>query len=277
MNKEINIWWEGPFTQEEIVENKIDTENYDNTAEKVGLYQIYGIHPLYGTDVLLYIGRTKNNKGFANRLHKNRWETSYGSDNNNVNIYLGTIFTAAENKLETKEEYKQIEYAEVLLINAMKPAFNSSNIKSVGKKYIDMDYLINNLNSYKKIYPQLRSSYYWHDFLNIQIVDKLAKILSATIEDNNDFYGFDIKNNDNICFGIDYKIWNDENTPLVIGISRKAVEESVLNKETIFDCVSKDDDYYYLAITSDLKDEKIIENIENQLKAVENFLVSHAN
>jgi len=276
MNKEINIWWEGPFTQEEIVENKIDAKNYNNTANKVGLYQIYGIHPLYGNDVLLYIGRTKNNKGFASRLHNNRWETTYGSDNNNVNIYLGTIFTPNENKLELNEEYERIEYAEVLLINAMKPAYNSSNIKSVGK-YRDKDYLVNNLNSYKKIYPQLTSSYYWKDFLNIKIVEDLAEVLSIKIEDNDDFYGFDINNNDNIFFGIDYKIWNNENIPLVIGVFRKAIKESVLNQSPMLNCISKDDDYYYLEITSDLKDEKIIENIENQLKAVENFLVSNSN
>lgn len=271
MNKNIDIWWEGPFSQEEIVNNKINSNDYDNTADKVGLYQIYGIHPLYGNNVLLYIGRTKNNKGFASRLN-NRWETIYGSDNTNVRIYLGTIFTAAENNLTPEEEYERIEYAEVLLINAMKPAFNSSNIKSVGKKYIDKDYSVNNLNNYKNIYPQLTSGYYWSDFLNIQIVEQLAKTLSVEIEDTNDIYGFDIKENDNIFFGIDYKIWNDENIPLVIGIYKEAIKESSLSKSSLFEYACKDEDYYYLSITSNLKDEKVIEKIQEQLNKIVDFL-----
>jgi len=271
MSKEINIWWEGPFSQEEIINSKIDANNYDNTADKVGLYQIYGSHPLYGNNVLLYIGRTKNNKGFTSRLN-NRWEIIHDSDNTNVKIYLGTIFTAAENNLCIEDEYERIEFAEVLLINAMKPAFNSSNIKSVGKKYIDSDYIVNNLNNFKNIYPQLTSGYYWNDFLNIQIVEQLAEKLSVTIEDTNDLYGFSIEENDNVFFGIDYKIWNDENIPLVIGIYKEAIAEYSFKDSSLFEYVSQDEHYYYLAITSNLKDEKVIEKIQEQLNKIINFL-----
>ncbi len=276
MNKDINIWWEGPFSPEAVVDNKIDSNKYDNTADKIGLYQIYGTHPLYGNDVLLYIGRTRDNNGFASRLN-NRWETTYNSDNENVKIYLGRIFTDTENNLTIEEEYKQIEYAEVLLINAMKPALNSSNIKSVGKAYLDGDYSINNLNNYKSIYPQLTSSYYWNDFLNIKLVEQLAEILSAEVEDTDEIYGFDIKENDNVFFGIDYKIWNDENVPLVIGISREAIKESSLSKSPSFNDMFKDEDYYYLAITSNLKDKMVIENIQKQLDEIVNFLEKNTN
>ena len=283
MNKDINIWWEGPFSKEAVVDNKIDSNEYDNTADRIGLYQIYGTHPLYGNDVLLYIGRTKNNNGFASRLN-NRWETIYDSDNANVKIYLGTIFTDTENNLTTEEEYEQIEYAEVLLINAMKPALNSSNIKSVGKKYIDINknyldksYSVNNLNNYKSIYPQLTSGYYWNNFLNIHIVEQLAEIQSVKVKDTDEIYGFDIKENDNIFFGIDYKIWNDENIPLVFGIYKEAINESSLNESSLFEYVCKDEDYYYLAITSNLKDEKVIENIQKQLDKIVNFLETNTN
>ena len=53
MDKDINICWEDPFSPEVVVDNKIDSNEYDNTADKVGLYQICGTHPLYGNDVLL--------------------------------------------------------------------------------------------------------------------------------------------------------------------------------------------------------------------------------
>ncbi len=276
MNKDINIWWEGPFSKEAVVDNKIDSNEYDNTADRIGLYQIYGTHPLYGNDVLLYIGRTRDNNGFASRLY-NRWETIYDSDNANVKIYLGTIFTDAENNLTIEEEYEQIEYAEVLLINAMKPALNSSNIKSVGRKYIDEAYSVNNINDYKNIYPQLTSGYYWNDFVNIQIVEQLAEIQSVKVEDTDEIYGFDIKENDNIFFGIDYKIWNDENIPLVIGIAKEAIKESILKKSPLFKSFFKDEDYYYLGITSNLKDKMVIENIQKQLDNIVNFLETHTN
>ncbi len=77
--EEINIWWEGPFTQEEIIKNKINSKKYDNRATDIGLYQVYSSHPLYGADVLVYIGMTVAEGGFKSRL-TNRWVIENGND-----------------------------------------------------------------------------------------------------------------------------------------------------------------------------------------------------
>ena len=51
MNGEIiHIDWDGPYRIEEI--NELNDEKKD-----YGIYQIYGTHPVYGSNVLLYIGK----------------------------------------------------------------------------------------------------------------------------------------------------------------------------------------------------------------------------
>ncbi len=121
--KEINIWWEGPFTQDDIINDKIDSEQYDNKATDIGLYQVYSSHPLYGADVLVYIGMTVAKGGFKSRL-KNRWVIESGDDSENVKIYLGRIFSYSK-KIAKKDEITMIKQAESLLINALTPAFNT--------------------------------------------------------------------------------------------------------------------------------------------------------
>ncbi len=257
MTEEINIWWEGPFTAEEVVSKGINQKEYDNTADKIGLYQIYGTHPLYGNDVLLYIGRTKNK--FKNRL-RNRWVIENGNDSENVKIYLGTIYSPRET-ITDDDEKKKIEKAEVLLINALKPAYNSSNVQSVGKLYMENRYLVKNMNNYRNLYPILSSEYFLEDhILNIQYVDKLAEVYHANIEDKDEYYGFDIGTNDNIFVGVDYNCWNNEKIPLHIGI-HKEVDTMIL--EEIFRRYSKlqcEDEYLYIKAIDNL-DERIDDNI----------------
>ncbi|MBA1420974.1 MAG: hypothetical protein FAF03_09030 [Epsilonproteobacteria bacterium] len=261
--QEINIWWEGPFAQEEIIDNSIDKSKYDNTAEKIGLYQVYGSHPLYGNDVLLYIGRTKGKSGFKSRL-KNRWVIEYGNDANNVKIYLGTIYSDRMTIIP-QEENRQIDLAEVLLINALKPAYNSSNIQSVGTQYIEKKYLVKNMNNYRNLYPILSSEYFLEDdILNVVYVDKLAKIYNAKVVSQDEFYGFDVVTNDNIFVGIDYECWNAMNVPLHIGLHKDIGEDllrKIEKKYKQLHCKDKDEDYIYISAIDKL-DEHIDENIE---------------
>jgi hypothetical protein len=148
MDKEIeiiNINWEGPFSIDDILNNKIDSKKFAVKSDDIGLYQIYGSHPLYGSDILVYIGRTQNKNGFKSRL-KGRWVIENGTDANNVQIYLGTIFSDSK-KYNNKELNYCIEKAEILMINALKPAFNSSNIQSA--KDFEQDYIVYNHGSYR--------------------------------------------------------------------------------------------------------------------------------
>lgn len=50
MSYKIHIEWEGPKLLSDI--NNLNDPKYD-----YGVYQIYGGHPVYGTNILLYIGK----------------------------------------------------------------------------------------------------------------------------------------------------------------------------------------------------------------------------
>lgn len=220
--EEIKIFWEGPFNIEEIIEDRIDTK-YNVTAKNKGLYQVYGSHPLYGDGVLVYIGRTKYS--FKSRL-KDRWVIEHDSDAENVQIYLGTIFSDRI-KIEDKNIDKMIEKSEVLLINAMKPAYNSSNIQSANKDFIKDNFILHNEGNYRNIYPVLDSKYFWKPYKNFAIVNELADLYNIKeIVDEDEYYGFYLNEIDEfyvslnytLWFGVQYEEWNKSNIPLELQI-----------------------------------------------------------
>jgi hypothetical protein len=106
----IEIIWEGPFSAKDL----------KDLGNKKGLYQIYGTHPTYGSNSLLYIGKTEDN--FTNRIssHHNDW-LKYEYDE--IKIYLGTVHTS----LETGED-ATILLAEKLLIYYCVPGYNSNEL-----------------------------------------------------------------------------------------------------------------------------------------------------
>lgn len=216
--QEINIHWEGPFCIDDILENKIDQSKYAISGSSIGLYQIYGSHPLYGNGVLVYIGRTKDKKGFKSRL-KDRWVIENGNDSENVKVYLGTVFSDKV-ELKSNEIEKMIDKSEVLLINSLKPAFNSSNIQSVKEEMSRNRYIVYNYGNYRSLYPIVDSNYFWDEFKNYIIVDKLAKELGKKIVKEDDSYGFyfGIVGKYDIWFGVDYELWDKKNIPLTLQV-----------------------------------------------------------
>src|SRR5437773_399292 len=57
----IHIDWSGPHSLEEVAQF--------NGPSDWGIYQFYGGHPVYGSGVLLYIGKTESDPGgFAGRV-----------------------------------------------------------------------------------------------------------------------------------------------------------------------------------------------------------------
>ena len=273
--EEINIWWEGPFLINDILENKIDSSIYDNTADRKGLYQIYGIHPLYGSDKLLYIGKTKNESGFRSRL-KNRWIIENGCDDENIKIYLGTIFSFDEN-IKNKEN-NFIEKAEVLLINALKPAFNSSNIQSVDKKLIEQNYIVYNHNNYRDIYPILSTEYFWKNTnTNFLITDKLAQEFNnQKVNDKNEYYMFALPKNKNMLIGVNYDCWNKTKQPLQLAIDKKFIDdrqiEKIKSKFEILDYTDEHNQYYYISLAKNLKDKNIVKHIKNKICKIEKLI-----
>lgn len=275
--KEINIWWEGPFSKSQIINNKIDSAKYNNTSNRIGLYQIYGTHPLYGNDVLLYIGRTKSKKGFADRLNQ-RWEIEGGNDDENVKIYLGTIYSS-EVTITQAEENSLIDLSEVLLINALKPAFNSSNIKSVGKKYLENSYRVHNENNYRNLYPILSSEYFLQSTIgNENVTEILAKEYNADIKNKDTFYMFTLPSNENILIGIDYECWEQTKKPLHLAILKEGINKSIIKQlKKKFDFLNYEDDdeeCIYISLADNLKDENVIKEIKEKISDIERVIIS---
>lgn len=116
------------------------------------LYQAYGDSPIYGRDVLLYIGRTEN---FLQRT-KDHKKTDFNRVNN-LSLVKGTLEANDLKKLDPK---KAIKLAEALLITMLKPSLNSSNIKNThpllrGSK----NYIV--LNKGNRMDLPLEVSNYW--------------------------------------------------------------------------------------------------------------------
>ena len=265
--QEIIIYWYGPYSIEEII-GEIKVENEDiKLFKNKGLYQIYGFHPLYGNDVLLYIGKTEE-QSFTKRL-KNRYEIDYNSDSKNTKIYLGTI-TNTDKIINENEEIEYINISESLLINALKPAYNSSNVKSANKKLSDKEYIVYNEGNYKAIYPILSSKYFWKSWKNYEVLEKIAKIKNKKLFDDkeNEEYGFWYDDEEEkIWVGVNDYIWEQYKIPLQIAVSKE--NKKVLEKLGLSEFEGIDD-FLYINAIDDLKktnvESEILELIEEILK-----------
>ena len=60
MEKIYEVCWDGPYTKDTLDEISEEDNN------KYVLYKVYGSHPVYGNNVLLYIGMTE--RGIKIRL-----------------------------------------------------------------------------------------------------------------------------------------------------------------------------------------------------------------
>jgi len=116
----INILWEKIPFDIDFKSVKKKQADYD-----FGLYQIYGQHPAYGDNALLYIGKAQDSK-FSSRLNQ-RWEFIESSARP-TNILLGRIIKSknenVEHEWDIKDWKKMIGKAETLLIRSHTPAFN---------------------------------------------------------------------------------------------------------------------------------------------------------
>lgn len=127
----INIMWEGPLKLKKVYKK--------NGSSDRGVYQCYGYHPVYGLDVLLYIGKvtpqiakvTSQDRTFGIRLS----EEGFEGWNQAIQIYLGRIISITKEEHQSSDTNdedwrRKIDQAESLLIHACFPAYNSQGIKS---------------------------------------------------------------------------------------------------------------------------------------------------
>ena len=141
----IHIYWEGPFSLSNLNKLNDDTTDY-------GIYQIYGPHPSYCRNVLLYIGKA-NQQTFKTRIKQHDWET-WQYDEGRITIYVGRLYGLETPTMSIWE--KQINLAERLLISAHKPAFNSSGIGELSRKTDNLlrDVHILNWRNYADLLPE---------------------------------------------------------------------------------------------------------------------------
>ena len=122
--QQIHIEWQGPISWDDLARF---------TSEKdYGVYQICGGHVVYGSDVLLYIGKAER-QYFGSRIPQEKWWPD-NHDAARIRVYLGRL--AGEITPIDDIWGRQIDLAERLLIYACVPAYNAQ--KHLGKLDADL-------------------------------------------------------------------------------------------------------------------------------------------
>ncbi|MBC5852933.1 hypothetical protein H8Q88_18790 [Vibrio metschnikovii] len=143
---QIHIDWSGSYTLDEL-KGLTSSSDY-------GIYQIYGTHPVYGSDVLLYIGKADYQTLGVRIPQHDKW--AYTSDVNNIRVYIGRL--GSNLQVSESEWSKLIDLAERLLIYTHKPAYNSSCLNSVDKVPIIVH--VFNWGNYRSLLPEVSAFRY---------------------------------------------------------------------------------------------------------------------
>jgi hypothetical protein len=155
---DIHIFWDGPFSLKHVKELRNDSKDY-------GIYQIYGHHPLYGSHVLLYIGKARD-QTFGVRISQEGWDFVY--DPGNVELYVGRL---AGRKKVTEELWDElIDIAEPLLIHAHNPIYNSKYVNTLPEEKVGK-YHIHNWNRFRDLFPEVSGMRYTSKYDNISEED----------------------------------------------------------------------------------------------------------
>jgi hypothetical protein len=129
--KYIHIYWEGPFTLDQLSDLQDYTRDY-------GIYQIYGGHPVYGSMVLLYIGKVER-QTFSLRISQENWFINRNAGA--LKIYVGRL---AGLRQPTDEAWsKEIAIAEKLLIYTHAPAGNAQFINLNNDQALEDIHILN--------------------------------------------------------------------------------------------------------------------------------------
>lgn len=126
----IHIDWKGPYTYEELI-------NFSNTDD-IGVYQVYGSHVIYGSNVLLYIGMTVE-QSFHKRLIQEGW--NIGDNCSNYRFRLG--YLKKDRSRLSAQKNNDIQLAEKLMIFSIRPALNTSNTVCIDDEIFKNLHIIN--------------------------------------------------------------------------------------------------------------------------------------
>ena len=118
----IHIEWEGPYSLSQL-------DTLKDLRKDRGLYQIYGHHPVYGSNVLLYIGQTVG-RTFGERIQEHNFGGGSQEDRAHVEIYVGRL-KGATTTPSSDDWRNEINWAEKLLIHVHAPAYNPQHMMEV--------------------------------------------------------------------------------------------------------------------------------------------------
>ena len=150
----IDLEWEEPFKIG--YERETDTYNLesipDDLLEQYGLYQIYGRHPVYGQNVLLYIGETKKGKS-GTRSFKNRLYEHFRVDGQ---FYYYTNISISLCPVKLSDD--QVLIAESILIATHKPAMNKKHLEAPSQ--LSKSHLVRNWGFMRSLQQECSGCYF---------------------------------------------------------------------------------------------------------------------
>jgi hypothetical protein len=119
--KIIEIEWDGPIEYSQTKGLKESTD--------FGLYQIYGTHPIFGADSLLYIGKASE-QYISTRLGQH--ENWLFREPSKIELYIGRLGSTMQPDNE-QSWTKEIDLAERLLIYNCAPPYNTQFLTDYGQ------------------------------------------------------------------------------------------------------------------------------------------------
>jgi hypothetical protein len=136
-------------------------EKYESLEGK-GIYQIYGTHPIYGRNVLLYIGMTVTDINIRLKKHKYNW---LKHEYDPVTIYIGKLAPTSE--FASEVDSSDIRKAEALLIYYCAPAYNSSSLSEIKENLITDGIVVRNYGKIGSLPTEVSTMWYdskvWDD------------------------------------------------------------------------------------------------------------------
>ena len=157
----IDLRWDGPYGLTEL-------QGLNDPAKDRGLYLIYGPHPQYGADVLLYVGRATD-QTFGRRIPQEGWER--GEDPKGMKVYVGRIVSEAP--MSISDWKRKVDLSEKLTIHANGAAYNSTHMMAV--HHHDLDELrcvhVFNWGAYRSIAPETSGARWAADLKKVDALE----------------------------------------------------------------------------------------------------------
>ena len=124
MEKIIHIEWDGPYSLDQL-------ETLKDVHKDHGLYQVYGHHPIYGSNVLLYIGQTCG-RTFGERIAEHNFGGGSQEDRAHIEVYVGRLKGATATP-SSDDWRNEINWAEKLLLYVHGPAYNPQHMMELNE------------------------------------------------------------------------------------------------------------------------------------------------